>query len=166
MKKQREIFIGLCILFLGFLLGIVVAVIVVESDISSNASNDGWLGFLGGIIASFVSSIMAFYILYINRKDAIRGEDIRLRIEEMNLLESDIKEAFSVAKCKEYDVAKSRFLFIVNKIPVQYHGGNFYKYVIETYCALEKTPNSFSIALEADIYREFLKFKKEYIQKG
>lgn len=49
MKKQKEILVDIAILIVGFVVGIIAAFIVVESDIASNASNDGWLGFLGGI---------------------------------------------------------------------------------------------------------------------
>lgn len=70
MKKYREIIIGLGILLVGFFAGICVAIFVVENNFHSNASNDGWLGFLGGLFGSFISGMITFYILYINRKDA------------------------------------------------------------------------------------------------
>lgn len=70
MKKYREIIIGLGILLVGFFVGICVAIFVVENNFHSNASNDGWLGFFGGLFGSFVSGMITFYILYINRKDA------------------------------------------------------------------------------------------------
>jgi len=70
MKKQKEILGGIVILIVGFIIGIVAAVIVVESDIPSSASNDGWLGFFGGLFGSLISGIITFFVLYINRKDA------------------------------------------------------------------------------------------------
>lgn len=70
MKKNKEILLGVGILIAGFVLGISIAILVVESKVQSNASNDGWLGFLGGLLGSFISGVIAVYILYINRKDA------------------------------------------------------------------------------------------------
>ena len=69
-KKNRDIFFGVCILLFGIVIGSVLAYYIVEINFPSKASNDGWLSFMGGFMGSCVSSIVAFYILYINRKDA------------------------------------------------------------------------------------------------
>lgn len=75
MKKQKDIFAGILILFIVFFIGIVIAIIVVESNIPSSASNDGWLGFLGGLLGSVISGLVAYYILYVNRKETINLQD-------------------------------------------------------------------------------------------
>lgn len=86
MKKNRETIIGLGILLVGFLVGICVAIFVVENNFHSNASNDGWLGFLGGLFGSFISGMITFYILYINRKDADEEfEKNKKQIEDIQL---------------------------------------------------------------------------------
>lgn len=69
-KKNRDIFFGVCILLFGIVIGSVLAYYIVENNFPSKASNDGWLSFMGGFMGSCVSSIVAFYILYVNRKDA------------------------------------------------------------------------------------------------
>lgn len=69
MKKSKEIVIGISILIIGSMLGVISAIGVVESTMISSASNDGWLGFLGGLIGSLLSGIVTFYILYLNRKE-------------------------------------------------------------------------------------------------
>lgn len=70
MNNKKEIQEGLKILLLGFIIGVSVAFCIVENNLPSNASNDGWLSFFGGLFGSCISGIVAFYILYINRKDA------------------------------------------------------------------------------------------------
>lgn len=68
--KYKEVICGVLILFFTIVIGVIVSIIVVENGMKSNASNDGWLGFIGGTFGSFLSGIMAIYVLYVNRKDA------------------------------------------------------------------------------------------------
>lgn len=75
MKRSKEIVIGVSILIIGSLFGVISAVGVVESTMISSASNDGWLGFLGGLIGSLLSGIVTFYILYLNRKETREIQD-------------------------------------------------------------------------------------------
>lgn len=75
MKRSKEIVIGISILIIGSLFGVISAVGVVESTMISSASNDGWLGFLGGLIGSLLSGIVTFYILYLNRKETREIQD-------------------------------------------------------------------------------------------
>lgn len=88
MKKQKEIFIGIVILVIGLIVGIVVAFIVVESKIPSSASNDGWLGFLGGLFGTFISGIITFFVLYINRKDTQKSIEDNKKETELIQLEN------------------------------------------------------------------------------
>lgn len=96
LKKNKEILLGVEILISGFVLGISIAILVVESKVQSNASNDGWLGFLGGLLGSFISGVVAVYILYINRKDADNAaEENRKNTDKIQRenFESSIKSA-------------------------------------------------------------------------
>ncbi len=73
MKKifeKKEICGGIVISIFLMLVAILTAIFVVENDVISKASNDGWLGFLGGLFGSFISGIITFYVLYINRRDS------------------------------------------------------------------------------------------------
>ena len=70
MKKNKYISIGILIIVIGFIIAILLAILVVGSNVNTNASNDGWLGFLGGLFGSFLSGVVAIYILNVNRKDA------------------------------------------------------------------------------------------------
>lgn len=69
-KKYKDIFYGILMILLGVIIGVVISLIVVESEVKSSASNDGWIGFIGGMVGSIISGFIAIYILYINRKDA------------------------------------------------------------------------------------------------
>lgn len=68
--KYKEVIYGVLIIFFTIVIGVIVSIIIVENGMKSNASNDGWLGFIGGTFGSFLSGIMAIYVLYVNRKDA------------------------------------------------------------------------------------------------
>ena len=68
-EKQKEVGLGVLITILLFVTSILIAMFIVKNKISSNASNDGWLGFFGGLFGSFISGMITFYVLYIDRKD-------------------------------------------------------------------------------------------------
>lgn len=68
--KNKEIKTGLSILLIGTIIGIIIVALIAESDYPSMASNDGWLGFFGGLFGSIISGGITFFVLYINRKDA------------------------------------------------------------------------------------------------
>lgn len=115
MKKYKEIIIGFGILLVGFLAGICVAIFVVENNFHSNASNDGWLGFLGGLFGSFVSGMITFYVLYVNRKDMATDAIVRQRTAEMDRMEDNLRDAFSLLRIEEkLDTAESYFLIILS----------------------------------------------------
>lgn len=125
MKKYKEIIIGFRILLVGFLAGICVAIFVVENNFHSNASNDGWLGFLGGLFGSFVSGMITFYVLYVNRKDIETDAIVRQRTSEMDRMEDNLRDAFSLLRIEQkFDTAESYFLIILNKIPEKYKEKN------------------------------------------
>lgn len=46
MKNKKEVGLGVLITILLFVTSILIAVFIVKNKIPSNASNDGWLGFL------------------------------------------------------------------------------------------------------------------------
>ena len=98
MKKQKEILLGILVSIVGFVVAVVVALLVVESTVLSKASNDGWLGFLGGLFGSFISGMVTFGVLYINRKDMEDGERKRYKMSEMDKMESYLKEAFNLLR--------------------------------------------------------------------
>lgn len=84
--KKREIVIAFCGIILGCAFGLLLAFVIVENNIPSNASNDGWLGFLGGMLGATISGLTSLYILYINRKDAEEtqkeNKDLTLKIQQ------------------------------------------------------------------------------------
>lgn len=93
-KKYKDIVYGILILLFGVFIGVVISLIVVDSGAKSNASNDGWLGFIGGMAGSIISGFIAIYILYINRKDAeAMSEENRKNAEEIQ--EQNHKEFIS-----------------------------------------------------------------------
>ena len=49
MKKFKDIIIGAIIAVALLTIAVVISLIIVDSDISSKASNDGWLSFTGSI---------------------------------------------------------------------------------------------------------------------
>lgn len=117
MKKQKEIFTGIIIAIIGFVLAVIVAIVVVENEIPSNASNDGWLGFLGGLFGSFVSGIITFLILYINRKDMLDDQIKRQKMSELYKVEEYLKEAFNFLRIGGEDkLAVTDFKLILSKI--------------------------------------------------
>lgn len=85
MKKNKGLYLGAKILLSGIIVSVIMAIIVVESTIPSSASNDGWLGFLGGLFGSLLSGIVAFYVLHVNRKDTIEIQNEQRQLIELQL---------------------------------------------------------------------------------
>lgn len=165
MKKHKEILTGIIIAIVGFVLAIVVAILIVESNAPSSASNDGWLGFLGGLFGSFISGMITFWVLYINRKDMTDGDIRRQKISEMDKMESDLKDAFALIRIEgNSTTAKSYFLFIFNKIPEKYRSTKYYQYLQEVFdfCKEEKIVSA--LALESKTYEEFVKYRELYVE--
>ena len=103
MKKQKEIIEGTAILLAGFVIGIIVAIIVVESNIPSGASNDGWLGFFGGLFGSVISGFVAYFILHVNRK-----ETTKIQEDQKKQIEYQVKRQFAD------DIAKTIAAYITD----------------------------------------------------
>lgn len=165
MKNHKEILAGIFISIVGFILAVIVALLVVENEVPSSASNDGWLGFLGGLFGSFISGIITFWVLYINRKDMMDGDAERQRVSEMDKMESDLKDAFALLRIKgNSTTAKSYFLFIFNKIPEKYRETQYYLNLQEVfnYCKEEKIVSA--LAFESKVYEEFVKYREMYIK--
>lgn len=83
MKNKKEVGLGVLITILLFVTSILIAVFIVKNKIPSNASNDGWLGFFGGLFGSFISGMITFYVLYIDRKGS--SEQIFWGIVKINV---------------------------------------------------------------------------------
>lgn len=166
MKRQREILIGACVLIVGFIIGILVAFFVVENNVPSKASNDGWLGFFGGLFGSFISGMITFYVLYINRRDTKEEIFRRQTISEMDKMENDLKEVFSMLKIEnERNKASTYFLFILSKIPDKYRDTKYYKLLSDVYdyCKMKKFADA--LVFETKLCNEFLKYKEIYINE-
>lgn len=165
MKKYREIIIGLGILLVGFFVGICVAIFVVENNFHSNASNDGWLGFLGGLFGSFVSGMITFYVLYVNRKDMETDAIVRQRTSEMDRMEDNLRDAFSLLRIEQkLDTAESYFLIILNKIPEKYKEEKYYKLLYEVYMKCKDREIQMAISAEIQVYRKFIDYRRMYIE--
>lgn len=167
MKKQKEIFVGIALLIIGFSVGILVALIVVNSNVISKANNDGWLSFFGGMFGSVIAGTVSFYILFINRRDSFESQIRAIRRAEMDKMESDLKEAFSLTRVNDdSSMEKSYFLLILNKIGEKYKDTKYYHYILEAYNGCTNSKTDCVLVLEADIYREFLEYRKKYIEEG
>lgn len=127
--KYKEVICGVLILFFSIVIGVIVSIIVVENGMKSNASNDGWLGFIGGTFGSFLSGIMAIYVLYVNRKDAKkeiqRSEHILIYQQKKALLDDVctlLAKLIGIAESESYDheeqknIARATCLLIELKI--------------------------------------------------
>lgn len=108
--KYKEVIYGVLIIFFTIVIGVIVSIIIVENGMKSNASNDGWLGFIGGTFGSFLSGIMAIYVLYVNRKDAkkeIQRSEHILIYQQKKVLLDDVctllAKLISIAESESYD---------------------------------------------------------------
>ena len=165
MKKQKEILIGGIITVIGFIVAIIIAILVVESKCPSSASNDGWLGFLGGLFGSFISGMITLGVLYITRQDAIDGDKRRQKIAEMDKMESDLKDAFALLRIEgNIATAESYFLFIFSKIPDKYKETEYYKELHEVYIDCKNGKTQMALMFERTIYKAFVEYREMYIE--
>ena len=69
MKNQKDLVVGIVLICAlpGIIIGIII--IMIKCGILSHVSSDGVLGLVGGLFGSLISGLVAFYILYINRKE-------------------------------------------------------------------------------------------------
>lgn len=79
MKKFKDIIIGAIIAVALLTIAVVISLIIVDSDIPSKASNDGWLSFTGSITGSFIAVFSSVVVLYINRKEMIKMENNQIK---------------------------------------------------------------------------------------
>lgn len=165
MKKHKEILAGIVISIIGFIFAILIALVVVESKVPSNASNDGWLGFLGGLFGSFISGMITFGVLYINRKDMIDGDIRRKKTSEMDRMESDLKDAFALLRIEgNIATAESYFLFIFSKIPNEYRETEYYKELSEVYHDCKNGKTQTALMFEKTVYKAFVEYREMYIE--
>ncbi len=114
MKKQKEILVGIVILIAGFFIGIMAAIIVVESSLPSSASNDGWLGFLGGLFGSVISGLVAYFILYVNRKETIKIQDDQKRQAEYQMRKQFVDDIAEVIAAYITDISIYYYDQVIN----------------------------------------------------
>lgn len=157
--------VGVLITILLFVTSILIAMFIVKNKISSNASNDGWLGFFGGLFGSFISGMITFYVLYIDRKGSREQIFKQQKVMEMNQMENDLKEVFSSMK-KDGDcvVATTYILLVLNKIPESYKDTKYYKLLFEIGEYSNEGQYFDALELEAKLYREFIKYRNMYIE--
>lgn len=166
-KKNKDIIIGVCILLIGIFIGSLIAVIVVESNAPSSASNDGWLSFLGGFIGSIITGLISFYILFVNRRDVFQSQVESIRKSEMDNMEKDLKDAFSLIRIGGSDnVECSNFLFILNKIDKKYQNTKYFNNIFKVYNYCLEDKRITALFFEAETYRAFLEYRKQYIEMG
>lgn len=79
MKKFKDIIIGAIIAVVLLVIAVVISLIIVDSDIPSKASNDGWLSFIGSITGSFIAVFSSVVVMYINRKEMIKMQKNQIR---------------------------------------------------------------------------------------
>lgn len=79
MKKFKDIIIGAIIAVALLTIAVVISLIIVDSDIPSKASNDGWLSFTGSITGSFIAVFSSVVVMYINRKEMIKMENNQIK---------------------------------------------------------------------------------------
>lgn len=163
-RKDKIILIGLSMVVFLTILAVVVAISVVESDVPSKANNDGWLGFLGGLFGGFISSSVAFFILYVDRKDMENSAEKQNRIHEMDKMEDDLMRAFALvgSGLGEYVY----FLMIQKKIGEDYKDTDFFHRLEEIHLYYSKRRYSEVKLFEAKTCEAFLEYRKTYIEKG
>nr|DAJ97252.1 MAG TPA: tail length tape measure protein [Caudoviricetes sp.] len=84
LKNQKDLVVGIVLICAlpGIIIGIII--IMIKCGILSHVSSDGVLGLVGGLFGSLISGLVAFYILYINRKDAQKSiEENRKETEKI-----------------------------------------------------------------------------------
>lgn len=113
-SKLKSIFkdykIPMILIFAILIIGILITTIIVNSSAPSNASNDGWLAFIGGILGSIISFVAAMSILTISQqKETERSYDNQrismlpfLRFIETNITKhNDSTPGFYISPFKE-----------------------------------------------------------------
>lgn len=165
MKKQKEIIAGILIMVAVFSIGIIVALIVVNSDIVSKASNEGWLGFLGGLFGSFISGMITFYVLHINRKDMTDVGTKQQKISDIDKIEAYLKEAFNLMRIDINDrLPITDFLFISYMIEPNYYDTDFYRTIQGHLHNCEQRLNENVLRNEEETYKQFIEYRKLYIE--
>lgn len=99
--QKHPVLTGVLLLVFGFIVGTLIAVLVVESSTPSKAGNDGWLGFLGGVFGSMISGMVSFYILYLDRQKSEeiqennRKETMAIQEKQRKQFEYQIRKRFT-----------------------------------------------------------------------
>ena len=162
MKTQKDVKIGIIVAIIGFLISLLIARIMTYNK---DVSIDGWLGFLGGLFGSFISGMITFFVLYINRKDMRQDEIMRQKNAEMEKMETYLREVFTILRSgQDVNVAISDFLFIKSMIKEEYQRMTFYTTVVKNEVDLHHGSYSTVLRTEQSAYEQFLDYKHKYLE--
>ena len=81
------------------MIGVIAALIVVNSDVYSKASNDGWLSFIGSMVGSFIAGIASVLLMLVNRKEMLQMQEERKRDErkkEVERIRDNLEEMYAL----------------------------------------------------------------------
>ena len=118
MKKFKDIIIGAIIAVALLTIAVVISLIIVDSDIPSKASNDGWLSFTGSITGSFIAVFSSVVVLYINRKEMIKMENNQIkekRTGEIASVRVKLLEMFQLLEIEPNDSKRQIIPRLANK---------------------------------------------------
>jgi uncharacterized membrane protein len=162
MKTQKDVKIGIIVAIIGFLASLLIACIITYNK---DASIDGWLGFLGGLFGSFISGMITFFVLYINREDMQQDEIMRQKNAEMEKMEEYLRDAFiSIRSGQGQYAALSNFILIKSLIKQEYQKIPFYKTVAQNEIDLKNGMVATVINMEQITYKQFIEYKHKYLE--
>lgn len=90
MKKEIKIAVITSIILL--MISVAVTLLVVNSTVYSNVSNDGWAGYIGNVSGSLIAAFTSFAILWITNKQTQRIEEINKKLQEDDLISNNYSE--------------------------------------------------------------------------
>lgn len=162
MKTQKDVKIGIIVAIIGFLASLLIACIITYNK---DVSIDGWLGFLGGLFGSFISGMITFFVLYINRKDMQQDEIMRQKNAEMEKMEEYLRDAFTILRSGQgASLALSNFIFIKSMIKKEYQKMSFYKTVVQNEADLYNCTYATILITEQTAYMQFIDYKHKYLE--
>ena len=162
MKTQKDVKIGIIVAIIGFAVSLLIVYIMAYNK---SVSIDGWLGFFGGLFGSFISGMITFFVLYINRKDMRQDEIMRQKNAEMEKMEEYLRDAFTILRSGQgASVALSNFIFIKSMIKKEYQKMSFYKTVVQNEADLHNCTYTTVLKAEQTAYMQFIDYKHKYLE--